>query len=86
VKREEDALTKRTKKSPDEGTTEPRPYRVRLPGFISAAASGEEIGLGDLITRVTHAAGIRPCGGCQRRAAVLNRRVVFGGSAAGRRV
>jgi hypothetical protein len=48
-------------------------YRVRLPGFIS----DEEIGLGDAINRVTYAAGIKPCGGCGRRAAALNRWVVF---------
>jgi hypothetical protein len=48
-------------------------YRVRLPGFIS----DEEIGLGDAINRVTYAAGIKPCGGCGRRAAALNGWVVF---------
>jgi hypothetical protein len=54
-------------------STSAAPYRVRLPGFIS----DEEIGLGDAIKRVTYAAGIKPCGGCGRRAAVLNRWVVF---------
>jgi hypothetical protein len=49
------------------------PYRVRLPGFIIQ----EELGLGDAIKRVTYAAGIRPCGGCDRRAAALNRWMVF---------
>jgi hypothetical protein len=49
------------------------PYRVRLPGFIS----DEEIGLGQAIKRVTYAMGIRPCGGCEQRAAALNRWVVF---------
>lgn len=52
---------------------ERQPYRVRLPGFIS----DEEIGLGDVIKRVTYAAGIKPCGGCERRAAALNRWMVF---------
>jgi len=52
---------------------EPQPYRVRLPGFIT----GEDIGLGDVIKRVTYAVGIRSCGGCERRAAALNRSVVF---------
>jgi hypothetical protein len=52
---------------------EPRPYRVRLPGFVS----DEEVGLGDAIKRTTYAVGIRPCGGCGRRAATLNRWVVF---------
>lgn len=50
-----------------------QPFRVRLPGFLVA----EEIGLGDVIKRATYAVGIRPCGGCARRAAALNRRVVF---------
>ena len=49
------------------------PFRVRLPGFIR----DEEIGLGDLVKRMTYAAGIRPCGGCEGRAAALNRRMVF---------
>ena len=50
-----------------------KPYRVRLPGFIS----DDEIGLGDVVKRVTYAIGIRPCGGCERRAATLNRWVAF---------
>jgi hypothetical protein len=49
------------------------PFRIRLPGFIR----DEEIGLGDVVKRVTYVAGIRPCGGCDKRAAALNRRVVF---------
>lgn len=49
------------------------PFRVRLPEFIR----DEEIGLGDIVKRVTYAAGIRPCSGCEKRAATLNRRVVF---------
>jgi hypothetical protein len=53
----------------------PRPYKVRLPGFITE----EDIGLGDVIQRATSAVGIRPCGGCERRAAALNRWFVFSG-------
>lgn len=49
------------------------PLRVRLPGFIT----GEEVGLGDLIKRSTSYVGIKPCGGCERRAASLNRWIVF---------
>lgn len=52
-----------------------QPYRLRLPGFIT----DEEIGLGDVIKRMTSAVGIKPCGGCQRRAATLNRWMVFTG-------
>jgi len=48
-------------------------YRVRLPGFITE----EEVGLGDVIKRVTYTLGIKPCGGCERRAAALNRWMVF---------
>ena len=50
--------------------------RIRLPGFIR---TGDEIGLGEVIKRATATAGIRPCGGCQRRAAALDRRIVFTG-------
>jgi hypothetical protein len=49
------------------------PHRVRLPGFITE----EEIGLGDVIKRATSYVGIKPCGGCERRAGVLNRWMVF---------
>lgn len=55
--------------------SERKPRRVRLPGFITE----EEIGLGDVIKRATSAAGIKPCGGCQRRAAALNRWLTFTG-------
>lgn len=61
---------------PEENTqNELQPYRMRLPGFIA----DEEIGLGDVIKRVTRYIGIKPCGGCERRAAVLNRWFVFTG-------
>jgi hypothetical protein len=60
-------------KDTDQETTKAEPYRVRLPGFIG----DEEIGLGDAVKRVTYAMGIRPCGGCERRAATLNRWVTF---------
>lgn len=53
----------------------PPAHRIRLPGFVV----GDEIGLGDVVERVTRAAGIRPCGACERRAAALNRWIVFGG-------
>ena len=49
------------------------PYRVRLPGFVR----DEEIGLGDAVKRMTYAMGVRPCGGCERRAAAMNRWMVF---------
>jgi hypothetical protein len=49
------------------------PLRVRLPGFILE----DEIPLGDVIKRATSWAGVKPCGGCGRRVAALNDRVVF---------
>jgi hypothetical protein len=50
------------------------PHRVRLPGFIT---HDDEIGLGDVVKRVTYAMGIKPCAGCERRVAALNRWMVF---------
>jgi len=60
-------------KSPQ--TQEPRapPHRVRLPGFLIE----DEIGLGDVIKQVTYAFGIKLCGGCEKRAAALNRWMTF---------
>jgi hypothetical protein len=49
--------------------------RMHLPGFIS----DEDIGLGDVVKRITYAVGIRPCGGCEGRAAALNRWMTFSG-------
>ncbi len=48
-------------------------HRVRLPGFLVE----EEIGLGAAIARATTYLGIRPCGGCKRRAAALDRWLAF---------
>jgi hypothetical protein len=52
-----------------------QPHRVRLPGFMVE----EDMGLGDVVKRVTYAMGIKPCGGCETRAAALNRWMVFSG-------
>ena len=51
------------------------PRRVRLPGFLIE----QELGLGDVIKRTTYAMGIKPCTGCEKRAAVLNRWMRFSG-------
>ena len=51
------------------GSMARQPYRMRLPGFVR----DEDIGLGDLVKRTTASLAIKPCGGCQRRAAMLNR-------------
>ena len=56
-----------------EERSERQPHRVRLPGFLIE----EEIGLGDAIKRVTYAMGMKPCGGCEKRAAALNRWMHF---------
>jgi hypothetical protein len=49
-----------------------QPLCLNIPGFIK-----EEVGLGDVIKRVTSAVGIKPCHGCQRRATALNQWLVF---------
>lgn len=53
----------------------PAAHRVRLPGFVTET----EVGFGDVIKRATSLAGIRPCGSCLERAAILNRWMVFSG-------
>jgi hypothetical protein len=63
-------------RSPKAGAAKKEPFRVRLPGFIVE----ENIGLGDVFKRVTYAAGFQPCRGCERRAATLNRWMVFSGN------
>jgi hypothetical protein len=57
-----------------ESSDSKQPFRVRLPAFISER---DEIGLGDVIKRATASLGLQPCGGCDGRAARLNRLVVF---------
>ena len=49
------------------------PHLVRLPGFIL----DEDIGLGSVVKRVTTTFGIRTCGGCEKRAAKLDRWLRF---------
>lgn len=61
-------------RAPDHDKSPQRqPHRVRLPGFLVE----EEIGLGDAIKRATYAIGFKPCGGCEQRAAALNRWMHF---------
>ncbi len=55
---------------------ERQPYRIRLPGLIG----DQDVGLGDAIKRTLQALNIakaRPCGRCDKRAAALNRWIVF---------
>jgi hypothetical protein len=65
---------KKTSAAKTERLRERGPYPVRLPGFIS---DEQEVGLGEVITRAAYRVGIRPCAGCGRRAAALNKWVVF---------
>ena len=50
-------------------------HQVRLPGFIL----DEDVGFGSAVKRVTSAFGIKPCGGCEQRAAMLDRWLMFTG-------
>jgi hypothetical protein len=51
----------------------PKPIRISVP-----FTRGKTVGLGDAVKRATSSVGIKPCGGCQRRAEALNRKIVFG--------
>jgi hypothetical protein len=59
----------------EKSSTPPNPasHQVRLPGWLVR----EEVGLGDVIKRVTYRVGIKPCTGCEKRAAILNRWMSF---------
>ena len=62
----------------DENVTsskEHQPHRARLPGFVAE----EDMGLGDIVKRVTYAMGIKSCRGCEARAAAMSRWMVFSG-------
>jgi hypothetical protein len=69
------AVARRQTKGQGASRSDHQPYRMRLPGFIS----DQEVGLGDVIKRVTYGLGIKPCGGCERRADALNRWLAFSG-------
>jgi len=66
-------MTKKEEIPSEDGPATDQPYRVRLPGFLIE----EEIGLGDAIKRITYAVGIKPCAGCGKRAARMNRWLKF---------
>jgi hypothetical protein len=68
-------MTEDTSQATASGTKERPAHRIRLPRFVS----DEDIGLGDVVTRATSFFGIKPCEGCERRAAALNRWMVFYG-------
>jgi hypothetical protein len=66
-------MSEKEKRASREQDAERPLHRVRLPGFLVE----DDIGLGDALKRVTYAVGIKPCSGCETRAAKLNRWVVF---------
>ena len=66
-------------KRTDKPKSESRP--VRLPGFLNE----RDIGMGDVIKRATSYVGITPCGGCEARAAALNRWFVFSAASRNKR-
>lgn len=61
--------------TPKSRREDPKPpsHRIRLPGFLL----DDEIGLGDVVKRVTYSMGIESCGGCEKRGAALNRWMRF---------
>jgi hypothetical protein len=69
VSNEEAAM--RTAKT-EEGTSQSR-FQIRLPGFLTDL----ELGVGDAVQRVGYSLGVKPCKGCEQRAAALNRWVAF---------
>jgi hypothetical protein len=72
-------MTKTNERS-RERDNEATPHRVILPRFIT----DEDIGLGEVVKKMTSYVGLKPCSGCQRRAAMLNRWVVFRGRVSSR--
>jgi hypothetical protein len=64
-----------TGKESDNRQDERPAHSVRLPGFVT----DKDVGLGDVVKRMTYAVGIRPCRGCEQRAAALNNWMTFTG-------
>jgi hypothetical protein len=50
-----------------------QPLQIHLPGFITE----KEAGLGDVVKRITYSVGIKPCSGCEKRAAAMNQWIRF---------
>jgi hypothetical protein len=66
-----------------EGRSTVRMASVKLPAQARPiiripAPSQKSVGLGDVVKGVARRFGFDPCQGCERRAAILNRWVVFG--------
>lgn len=63
------------------GTSSGRAFDPKKDGGHPAAKAAlrrmESRGLGDTIAKITSAVGIKPCGGCKKRQAALNRMVPY---------
>jgi len=66
-------MNAKSKNTAKHNSSDRKPHVVRLPGFLI----DEEIGLGDVVKRATYAVGVKPCGGCEKRAVALNRWMHF---------
>jgi hypothetical protein len=66
-----EAATEDGSKTDPEGVAQAK-YRISVPGLRSG-----EAGLGDIVTRTAAMVGATPCGGCYRRAQILNSWVSF---------
>jgi hypothetical protein len=66
-------MSRKSESAEVEDTVVREPHRVRLPGFLIE----EDVGLGDIVKRATSYIGVKPCGGCRRRADALNRWMTF---------
>jgi hypothetical protein len=66
-------MSERTESHDRPGVGDQVAVRMRLPGFVRE----EQIGLGDVVKRVTYAFGIKPCSGCEARGAAMNRWMAF---------
>jgi phospholipase C len=60
----------------EKASREPPRWRLRLPWLKTE----REVGLGDMVRNFTSTIGIRPCPGCESRAAAMNRWMSFAGS------
>jgi hypothetical protein len=62
-------MGKQTREDQPDEVTGHAAHQVRLPGFLI----DDEIGLGDAVKKITYRMAIKPCSGCEKRAAALNR-------------
>lgn len=49
------------------------PLLFGAPGVVETPTVPPRVGLGDVVAKATSAVGIKPCGGCARRQAALNK-------------